>query len=170
MRILGVGLAFVAAALGLAGCAQTGDAPETALAPTPLVAREGANLSAAPVALVTLQGAPDGPGRDFKAALQKDLVARGVSTGDPKAARYLLRGYLSARPGEGGADIAYVFDVYDRKRVRAARLDASFALKGEGDAWSLMNGQALDGLAAQSADDIAAWLSQTPEAAPLGPN
>lgn len=161
------GGALVAATLGLAGCAQTGGSPETALAPTPLVAREGANLSAAPVALLTLQGAPEGAGRDFQAALQKDLSARGVATGDAKAARYLLRGYLSARPGEGGADLAYVFDVYDRRHARAARLDASFAVKGEGDAWSLMNGATLDGVAAQGADDIAAWLSQTPEADPL---
>lgn len=168
MDKFGVGLALLAAALSLTGCAQTGGAPETALAPTPIVAREGAHLAAAPVALVTLQGAPEGPGRDFQSALQKDLAARGVATGDAKAARYLLRGYLSARPGEGGADIAYVFDVYDRSRVRMARLDASFAVKGEGDAWSLMNGPTLDGLAAQGADDIAAWLSQTPEAAPPG--
>jgi hypothetical protein len=169
MAKFGAGLALVAAALSLAGCAQTGGSPETALAPTPIVKREGANLAAAPVALITMQGAPDGPGRDFQAALQKDLGDRGVATSDAKAARYWLRGYLSARPGEGGADIAYVFDVYDRSHVRMARLDASFAMKGEGDAWSLMNGATLDGLAAQSADDIAAWLSQTPEAAPLSP-
>ena len=169
MDKFGAALALVAAALCLAGCAQTGASPETALAPTPtpMVKREGANLAAAPVALLTLQGAPEGPGGDFRAALQKDLAERGVTTGDAKAARYWLRGYLSARPGEGGADIAYVFDVYDRKRLRAARLDASFAVKGEGDAWSLMNGATLDGLAAQGADDIAAWLSQTPEAAPV---
>ncbi len=169
MDKFGAGLALVAAALSLGACAQTGGSPETALAPTPMVKREGANLAAAPVALVTLQGAPDGPGRDFKAALQKDLADRGVATGDAKAARYWLRGYLSVRSGEGGADMAYVFDVYDRSRVRTARLDASFAVKGEGDAWSLMNSATIDGLAAQGADDIAAWLSQTPEAAPPSP-
>jgi hypothetical protein len=167
MGKFGVGLPLVA--LTLAGCAQTGGAPETALAPTTMVQREGANLAAAPVAILSLQGAPEAARRDFAAALQKDLGDRGVAMGDSKAARYWVRGYLSARPGEGGADMAYVFDVYDRRHARAARLDASFTVKGEGDAWSLMNGATLDGLATQSADDIAAFLSQTPEAAPLNP-
>jgi len=158
------GVSALVLAMGLAGCADTATPPETALAP--VVRREGANLSAAPVALVSLQGAPDGPGGDFAAALMRELSARGVATAAPKTARYMLRGYLAARPEQGGADISYVFDVYDRARVRAARLDASFAVKGEGDAWSLMDAKAIDGLAAQSADDIAAWLSQTPEASP----
>lgn len=157
-----VGVWALGAALGLAGCADTATPPATALAPA--VRREGANLAAAPVALISMQGAPDGPSRDFQAALARELTTRGVATASPKAARYMLRGYLSARPGQGGADISYVFDVYDRVRVRAARLDASFALKGEGDAWSLMDDKAVEGLASQSADDIAAWLSHTPEA------
>jgi len=150
--------------LGLAGCADTATPPETALAPA--VRREGANLAAAPIALVSLQGAPDGPGQDFEAALKRELTSRGVAMSAPKGARYMLRGYLAARPGQGGADISYVFDVYDRARVRSARLDASFAVKGDGDAWSLMDGKTVDALAGQSADDIAAWLSQTPEASP----
>ena len=157
-------LALLAGLAGLAGCADTATPPATALAP--VVRREGANLAAVPVTLVSLQGAPEGPGHDFQVALTRELTSRGVATAEPKKARYMLRGYLAARPGQGGADISYVFDIYDRLRVRAARLDASFALKGEGDAWSLLDAKTIDGLAAQSADDIAAWLSQTPEASP----
>jgi hypothetical protein len=156
------GVSALLLALGLAGCADTATSPETALAPS--VRREGANLAAAPVALISLQGAPEGPGGDFAKALMRELSARGVTTAAPKGARYLMRGYLAARPGEGGADISYVFDVYDRTRARATRLDASFAVKGDGDAWSLMDEKTVDSLAGQSADDIAAWLSQTPEA------
>jgi len=150
--------------VGLAGCADTASPPETALAP--VVKREGANLAAAPVTLVSLQGAPEGPAHDFEAALKRELTSHGVALSEPKAARYMLRGYLAARPGQGGAEFSYVFDVYDRTRLRAARLDAAFAVKGEGDAWSLMDAKAIDGLAGQSAGDIAAWLSQTPEASP----
>ena len=150
--------------LALAGCADTTTSPQTALAP--VVRREGANLSAAPIALLTLQGAPDGPAADFEAALKRELTARGVETGAPKAAHFFLRGYLAARPNADGAEFSYVFDVFDRMRVRVTRLDAAFAVKGAGDAWSLMNDKTVDALAAQSADDIAAWLSQTPEASP----
>jgi hypothetical protein len=156
--------AVLALLVGLAGCADTATPPETALVPA--VRREGANLAAVPVALVSLQGAPDGQSQEFQAALNRELTARGVASAAPKSARYMLRGYLAARPGQGGADFSYVFDVYDRTRVRAARLDASFAVKGEGDAWSLMDSKTVDALASQSAEDIAAWLSQTPEASP----
>lgn len=157
-------LGVLALLMGLAGCAETAPPFETALAP--VVRREGANLAAAPVTLVSLQGAPEGRARDFEAALKRELSSRGVAMTPAKSGHYGLRGYLAAWSEPGGANFSYVFDVYDRLRVRATRLDASFVVKGEGDAWSLMNDKTVDALAAQSAEDIAAWLSQTPEAAP----
>jgi hypothetical protein len=75
-----------------------------------------------------------------------------------------LRAYLAAAPEEGGASLAYVVDVYDPSRRRVSRLDDAFSLKGSGDAWSLMSPASLDAVAGDCADNVAAFLSNTPEA------
>src|SRR4051794_9152532 len=102
------------AAVGLAGCQQTNVAPEaTALAPAPLVKREGVSLAEATVAVVSLDGAPDVAAQDFRQALSRALAARDAPIADAKSARYLLRIYLSASPAEGGASLDYIVDVFD---------------------------------------------------------
>ncbi len=159
--------AATAVLVGLAGCAPT-DAPTsaTALAPAPLVKREGVNLAAATVALVSLDGAPDAAAQDFRDALARQFATRAISAADARKARYLLRGYLSASPAEGGARLDYVVDVFDRRRVRLMRLDDAVAVQGSGDAWSQMTSPTLDAAAAKCADDVAAFLSNAPEAKP----
>jgi hypothetical protein len=155
---------------GLAACQDTGapSAPDSSLAPapTPFVKREGVSLADATVALVTLDGAPEAEAGDFRAALARQLTAHGVVAADAGKARYLLRVYLSASPEQGGASLDYVVDVFDRDRVRQARLADSFEVKGAGDAWSQMSAQALDSVAGACADNLAAFLSNTPEAKP----
>jgi hypothetical protein len=169
MRVRLIVLGF--AALALSGCQQSGVAPEataTALAPAPLVAREGVSLADATVALVTLEGAPQVASEDFRHALTQRLAAREIATAPPGKARYLLRVYLAASPAEDGATLDYVADVFDADRVRVGRLDDGLALKGKGDAWSLASTQALEQAAARCADDLAAFLSNRPEARPAG--
>ena len=172
MRATGRHGAVVAMVFGLAlaGCQDTAStsAPETALAPAsaPFVKREGVSLADAAVALVSLGGAPDSASRDFRDALAREFSARGIVSAPDKKARYLLRVYLSARPDDGGASLDYVVDVYDATRVRQARLGDSFAVKGAGDAWSLMSTEALGAVAAACADNVAAFLSNAPEAKP----
>ena len=162
-RLLIAGLA----AFGLAGCQPTSVAPEaTALAPAPLIKREGVSLADATVALVSLDGAPEAASDDFREALSRALAAREVASADAKAARYRLRVYLSASPAEGGASLDYVVDVFDATRTRVARIGDGVALKGSGDAWSLASTQALDAAAASCADELAAFLSNRPEAGP----
>lgn len=156
----------------LGGCQDTAttSAPETAtaLAPAapPLVKREGVSLTDATVAVVSLDGAPDAEAQDFRDALAREFAARGVVSVDGAKARYRLRVYLAARPDAGGASLDYVVDVYDAARVRQTRLDNSFDVKGSGDAWSLMSTQALAAVASACADNVAAYLSNTPEAKP----
>ncbi len=96
--------------------------------------------------------------------LARALAAREVTTADPKAARYLVRVYLAATPAEGGASLDYVADVFDSSRARVARLGDGLGLKGSGDAWSLASTQALEAAAGSCADDLAAFLSNRPEA------
>jgi hypothetical protein len=153
-------------ALGLAGCQDTASAPETALAPAsaPIVKREGVSLADATVAVVSLDGAPEGASGDFREALAREFAARGIVSAAGTKARYRLRVYLSARPDDGGASLDYVIDVYDSGRTRQARLSDSFEVKGSGDAWSLMSAQAVAAVAAASADNVAGFLSNAPEA------
>jgi hypothetical protein len=167
MRLDGRRLLIAAwAAFGVAGCQPTTvAAPEaTALAPAPLVKREGVSLADATVALVSLDGAPDAAAEDFRQALTRALAAREIAGAEPKAARYLLRVYLSAAPAEGGANLDYVVDVFDAHRARVGRLGDGVGLKGSGDAWSLASTQALEAAAGSCADDLAAFLSNRPEA------
>ncbi|MDE3174785.1 MAG: hypothetical protein KGM15_01590 [Pseudomonadota bacterium] len=158
----------VVALAGLCGCADTGAPPaaETALSPAPIVRREGVSLAEATVALVSLDGAPEAASRAFSQALDKQFAARGIVSAPPGKAHYLLRAYLAASPAPDGASLDYVVDVFDARRIRLARLGDGFAVKGQGDPWSLMSDASLDAVAGQSADEIAAFLSNTPEAKP----
>ena len=156
------GLIAGLAALALAGCQATVSAPETALAPAPLVRQEGVSLKGATVALVSLDGAPQAAGEDFSAALARQLSAHEIDRAEPKKARYLLRVYLSASPAVDGANLDYVADLYDAHHIRVGRLNDGMGLKGAGDAWSLASPQALDAVAARCAEDLAAFLSIQP--------
>jgi hypothetical protein len=165
-----IGVAAVAlGCLGLASCVEAASdaAPETALAQAPIAKREGMSLSAATVALVSLEGAPAVAGEDFRKALAQQFATREIVLVEPKKARYLLRAYLAAAPAEGGANLEYVVDVYDSHRLRAARLDDGLGVSGSGDAWSLMSSSVIDSVAGKCADDVAAFLSNTPEATPV---
>ena len=87
----------------------------------------------------------------------------------PAKARYLVRGYLTATPIEGGTEVDVVWDVFTPDKQRAQRLSDTIAVRGAGDdAWAMVGDAALDSIAAKSADDLAAYLSNTPEAAPAG--
>ena len=76
-----------------------------------------------------------------------------------------MRGYLSASLTADGASIEYVWDVFTSDKQRAQRLNDVIVVKGSGDdPWALAGEAALKSVAAKSADDLAAYLSNTPEA------
>ena len=91
-----------------------------------------------------------------------------IATVAPAAkARYLVRGYLSASPARDGATVDFVWDVFTPDKKRAQRLTDSIVIRGSGDdPWTIVTDNAVDGVAARCADDLAAYLSNTPEAAP----
>ena len=112
-----------------------GDAPAseaTALAPAPLVKREGVSLAEATVALVSLDAAPwTSRLHDFREALARALRARGSQRRPGNKARYRLRVYLSAAPpADGEASLDDVFDAYIPPRGRQARLSDGLAVEG----------------------------------------
>ena len=78
-----------------------------------------------------------------------------------------MRGYVTASLIEGGAEVDIVWDVFTPDKKRTQRLSDAIAVKGSGDdAWAMIDDSALNGVTAKCAEDLAAYLSNTPEAAP----
>jgi hypothetical protein len=162
-------LCALAAPIALCACMDTTAeiAPDPD-APHQIVARQGANVAAASLAIVSVEGAPPGVAASFVDQLKRDAQARDITLADPAMAHYLVRGYLSASLDEDGASIEYVWDVFTADKRRAQRITDAVVVKGEGDdPWALAGAGALSSVAAKSADDLAAYLSYTPEATPV---
>ncbi len=174
-RNSGLGRLAMGSALALAalsGCAEN-IAPRSASIDSDATASiRPSGLSPRPAALsvTQMQGAPTPLQTQFMALFNADVAQRDVALTDSASARYLARGYLSAFPVDGGAKLTTVWDIYDRTNHRAQRLNDEIALKGAAaDPWSLVDGAALTALAAQSAGELAAYLSNTPEALAQAP-
>ena len=129
--------------------------------------RAGANLAQASVAIVSVEGAPAAIAAEFERRLDGAARSRDIAVVDAGKARYFVRGYLSASLTEDGAAIEYVWDVFTAQKQRVQRLNDVIEVKGAGgDPWALAGEAAMTSVAAKSADDLAAFLSNTPEAAP----
>jgi hypothetical protein len=166
-----IGLAGLA--LPLCGCVdqvadfQSASVASAAVTPVSTVARRpGVSPRGAALALASLDGPPAAVTTRFAAALAAAAGPREITLADAGKARYLARGYVTAYPVEGGTAFAYVWDVFEGGRARAQRLSDAVVVKGSGgsDAWSLATDAVLADLAAKSADELAAFLSNTPEA------
>ncbi len=165
-------LAFAALGAGLAGCIDApldfGGAPPTQ-STRAAIRREGVSLSAANVAILSIEGAPETALASFNRALTGAAAARDIAIVEPKAARYLVRGYLWANSTPDGAVIDYVWDIFTAGRERAQRISDRIIVAGGGeDPWKTAGQAALNDIAAKSADDLAAFLSDTPEAIAAG--
>ncbi|MGO9768186.1 MAG: hypothetical protein ACLPSW_01265 [Roseiarcus sp.] len=160
-------LCVLAAPLALGGCVEVAaDLAPSVDAHRQFVRRDGVSLEQASVAIVSVDGAPDAIAASFSQTLAREAQARDIVVVDQAKARYLVRGYLSADLTEDGASIEYVWDVFTADKRRAQRLNDVIAVKGTGDdPWALAGEAALKSVAAKSADDLAAYLSNTPEAA-----
>jgi hypothetical protein len=164
-----------ASSLILLGCAALGGCNDIAANPpsadgqAQFVRRDDANMAGPTVAIVSVDGAPVDLSAHFSQSLAEAAAARKIAVVDPAKARYLVRGYLTASPIEGGAEVDLVYDVFTPDKHRAQRLSDAIAVRGSGDdAWAMIDDAALDSVAAKSAEDLAAYLSNTPEAAPAG--
>ena len=157
---------LLAAPLALGGCVETAaDMAPNAEAYHQIARREGVSLAQATVAIVSVEGAPSAVAARFSQTLEAEARAREIVVEDSGKARYLVRGYLSAEPTEDGAVFEYVWDVFTADKRRAQRLNDVIAVKGSADdPWQLAGDAVLKSVAAKSADDLAAFLSNTPEA------
>ena len=163
-------LAALTAPLALGACVAvetTAEVAPDAAASHQFALRQGANFAQASLAIVSVEGAPPAIAADFSRRLDSAARARQLAVVDAAKARYLVRGYLSAAPTEDGAEIEYVWDVFTAGKQRVQRLNDAVEVKGAGDdPWALAGDAVLSSVAAKSADDLAAFLSNTPEAAP----
>jgi len=150
-------------ALALSGCVETAAdfdpaAPPRAKAP-----------SGMPVALVSLEGAPEAVTARLSTAIagqaaRRDLVIVGID-GKP---RYQIRGHLAAYPGaEGKGELSWTFDIYDEQKKRARRISGQEALASGSD-WSAVGDAQLQTVAFKALDEIAAFLAAAPEAVAAG--
>lgn len=157
---------FAALPLVLAGCGAGVDPIATATSQAAMHSVNPSGASPRPATLaVTQLDAPEPLKSKFLALFNADAAKQEVALSDSAGARYLARGYISAYPDNGGARLTYVWDIYDSKAHRAQRLNDEIAIKGASpDPWSLVDAASLAALAQRSADDVAAYLSNTPEA------
>ena len=169
MQALKFILAAALLALPLAGCVDTGSDLNATRASLPqatsITRRADVSPGGASVGFASLEGPPQALQARFVAAFASEAAGREIQLVDPKAARYQMRAYLTAYPTQGGTAVAYVWDVFDSSRQRAQRLTDALVVKGTAaDPWCVIDDMALASVAAKSADDLAAILSNTPEA------
>jgi hypothetical protein len=155
------------AAASLSACNDVAANPPSTDAQAQFDLRTDANMAGATVAIASVDGAPTDVSMRFRQSLDDAAAARRIAVVAPAKARYLVRGYVTASPIEGGAEVDIVWDVFTPDKKRAQRLSDAIAVRGSGDdAWAMIDDAALNSVAAKCADDLAAYLSNTPEAAP----
>ena len=163
-----LGVLALLAALGASGCVETsGDVTPGVEGAQQFARRPDASMAGATMAIVSIEGAPSDLAARFDHGLDEAAAARQIALAPPASARYLVRGYLSAAMAQDGATVDFVWDIFTPDKRRAQRLSDSIVVRGSGDnPWARVSEAALDSIAAKCADDLAAYLSNTPEAAP----
>jgi hypothetical protein len=166
LRRAGAAFAALGTAVLVSGCVETA----AQLAPKPeahaqLTRRPDVSLAGASVAFVSVDGPPAAISASFSQIMAREAAAHDIVIADAKKARYLVRGYLSASQTADGAEVDYVWDIFNKDKQRTQRVDDAIEIKGDGaDPWRIVGEAALASVAAKSADDLAAFLSNTPEA------
>jgi hypothetical protein len=153
----------------LSGCMDNNlaqQAPDPSVPPsTNQVRRQGVSPGGASVALASFSGAPEDVTDRFTPIFADDAKRAEINFTVPDKANYLVRGYLSASPEGEATAVAFVLDIFDSRKERTQRIEDEILIKGQADdPWSLVDDQALAAVAAKSADDLAAVMSNTPEA------
>ncbi|MEJ0050307.1 MAG: hypothetical protein WDN02_03675 [Methylovirgula sp.] len=161
--------AALACGFGLSGCVE--DAAQAPVAAMPsssdnITPRPGVSPSGATLAVASISGAPGGLDDRFQAMLTAYAKRGGISIADAGQPNYLVRGYLSAdSEGDAATLVSYVLDVFDAGKHRTQRVENEVVLRGTApDPWSLVNDDVLATVAQKSAADLAAVMTNTPEA------
>ncbi|MBS7704427.1 hypothetical protein [Chelatococcus asaccharovorans] len=135
-----------------------------------------------PIALESIEGAPDAVKSELSTALATAAVARKVELVSGTDARYRLKGYLTAYDRQDGStELAFVWDVFDGDKRRAKRIEGtSFSVAGAGGAaqakdaatgdtktndtrtstaWTAVDQTIIDKVASTSMSEVAGFLA-----------
>ncbi len=156
-------LLALGAASPLAACMETAsDFDPTA----PPRARAPAGM---PVALISLDGAPEAVIQKLSTAIAGQAARRDITiVGIDGKPRYQLRGYLSAYPaaegqGDRRGELSWAFDIFDDQKKRAKRFSGEESLT-RGSDWAAVSDAQLQAVAFKALDEIAEFLAASPEA------
>jgi hypothetical protein len=137
-------------ALALVACQQGFEAAKTVEAP------------GVPVALDTLEGAPDAVLGQVSAEVSSQANARRIElVSEGSKPRYRLRAYLTAySTADGETALAFVWDVFDASNKRAQRVSTTTLAKGQSAVpWQQIGEKQIAMATAQSMNDVAAFLA-----------
>ena len=124
----------------LSGCNDVAANPPNTDVQPQFALRDDANMAGATVAIVSVDGTPTDVSGRFRQSLDEAAATRRIAVAAPAKARYLARGYVTASPIEGGAEVDIVWDVFTPNKKRAQRLSDAIAVKGSGDdAWAMID-------------------------------
>jgi hypothetical protein len=146
------------AGLSLAACTETASDFNPAAAPR-------ARAPGVPVALVSLDGAPESVIAKLSSAMAQQAARRDITiVGIDGKPRYQVRGYLAANAlSDGKAELSWAFDIFDSQRKRAKRFSGQEPLSS-GQDWTAVSDPQLQAVAFKALDEIAEFLAATPEA------
>jgi hypothetical protein len=162
-------LLLLLASMTLGGCNDVASNPPVPDGSAQFARRDDANMAGPTLAIMSVDGAPADRSAHLSQSLNDAAAAQQIAVVAPAKARYLVRGYLTASLIEGGTEVDFVWDVFTPNKQRVQRLSDAIAVRGTGDdPWAMVSDTALDNIAARCADDLAAYLSNTPEAASSG--
>ncbi len=159
----------LACGIGLGGCVEDASQAPVAVMPSSdsnIAPRPGVSPAGATITVASISGAPGGLDDRFQAMLTAYAKRSGVSIADTEQPNYLVRGYLSAdSEGDAATLVSYVLDVFDAGKHRTQRVENEVVLRGTApDPWSLVSDDVLATVAQKSAADLAAVMTNTPEA------
>jgi hypothetical protein len=132
---------------------------------TNMARRDGVSPHGASVA-IDIQSASPAVAERLWHVLEAEAQGHDLNVADSKAANYFARGFLSSAPAEGGATFSVVWDIYEAKKLgtRIQRVDDRAFVKGATGNLETIDEATLSEIAGKSADDLAAVLSNMPEA------
>ena len=162
-------------AVGLAGCVEqaldfhAASLADIDITPTSVASgRVDVSPRGATVALASMDGLPPTLSTRFLDAIVAEARSRDMTFAEPGMAHYQARVYLSAYPVAEGTALAYVWDVFQGGQARVQRLSETVLVKtvqnAERDPWGQIDDSVLTQLAIKAADNLAAFLSTTPQA------
>ncbi len=146
------------AVLALSACTETAGDFNPSAAPR-------ARAPGVPVALVSLDGAPETVIAKLSSAMAQQAARRDITiVGIDGQPRYQVRGYLAANAPSGGkGELSWAFDIFDSQRKRARRFSGQEPMPSGPD-WSTVTDQQVQAVAFKALDEIAEFLAATPEA------